>query len=85
VKRAQLADVKTSLYNPALPTINQMHRDSVLCKLPDEHCRFTSRLNKTDFESKSFYTLKPPLKTLTSLVSTQHCQFSSNKLVLFLQ
>lgn len=69
MKRAQLADVKTSLYNPTLPTINQMHRDSVLCKLPDEHCRFTSRLSKSDFDSKSFYTLKPTSKALTSLVS----------------
>lgn len=45
-KLVKLAGVKRGIFNPLLPTIKQMQRDSLLGKLPDEHCRTTSTFSK---------------------------------------
>ena len=42
-----LAAIKTSIYNPALPTLRKIDRDDVLGKLSYEHSRHTTFLDKS--------------------------------------
>ena len=46
-KFVKLAGVKTGIYNPLLPSLKKIERDSVLCKLADEHCRSTTQFEKS--------------------------------------
>ncbi|XP_059139278.1 testis, prostate and placenta-expressed protein-like [Physella acuta] len=48
-KRVKLPAVKHGIYNPHLPTLRHMDRDTVACKLPDEHCQSTNCCNPRDF------------------------------------
>ena len=52
-ERIKLAQVKSNLYNPILPTLRRYDMDDVICKLADEHHRHTSYLTKS--ELKTFY------------------------------
>lgn len=40
----RLASVKTTIYNPALPTFRRIDRDDAMCKLTDTHSRHNSSL-----------------------------------------
>ena len=40
--KRRLTAVKETLYHPGLPTLRRMSMDEVLCKLPDEHSRFST-------------------------------------------
>ncbi|CAG5135513.1 unnamed protein product [Candidula unifasciata] len=48
-KKVQIAAVKRQIFHPNLPTLRAMDRDTVLCKLPDEHCQSTTCCTLADF------------------------------------
>jgi hypothetical protein len=62
----RLAGIKKGLYNPVLPTLRQISRDDVLCKLSDEHARHLTCLNKDEFNSPSFWLDESPSKLFYS-------------------
>ncbi|XP_067935691.1 sperm microtubule inner protein 8-like [Watersipora subatra] len=45
----RLASVKNGIFNPRLPKIRQMDRDTNMHRLPDEHCRTSTTLGENDF------------------------------------
>ncbi|BFZ25987.1 hypothetical protein BsWGS_29026 [Bradybaena similaris] len=48
-KKIQIAALKRQIFHPNLPTLRAMDRDSLLCKLPDEHCQSTTCCTSADF------------------------------------
>ncbi|CAL1537183.1 unnamed protein product [Lymnaea stagnalis] len=62
-KRVRLAAVKEVIFNPDLPTFRHMDRDTVMCKLCDEHCQTTSCCTPRDFAEAEMNGLRaPPFK-----------------------
>ncbi|XP_054748305.1 sperm microtubule inner protein 8-like [Lytechinus pictus] len=59
-RRAQLAAVKEGLYHPSLPTFRRMDMDTAAHKLPDEHCRTTTRIGPADFQNATATYFQPP-------------------------
>ncbi|XP_036604083.1 testis, prostate and placenta-expressed protein isoform X2 [Trichosurus vulpecula] len=69
-KRNMLPGVKQQLYHPYLPTLRRMDMDTVIAKLPDEHCQSSSYCSKDDFNRAHFSMLAAPNKTLNGLEIT---------------
>uniref|UniRef100_A0A4X2MDJ9 Sperm microtubule inner protein 8 n=1 Tax=Vombatus ursinus TaxID=29139 RepID=A0A4X2MDJ9_VOMUR len=68
-RRNMLPGVKQQLYHPYLPTLRQMDMDTVMAKLPDEHCQSSTYCCKGDFDHAHFSLLSVPNKSLNGLVS----------------
>ncbi|XP_074141981.1 sperm microtubule inner protein 8 isoform X2 [Sminthopsis crassicaudata] len=69
-KRNMLSGVKQQLYHPYLPTLRQMDMDTVLGKLPEEHCQTSTFCTKDDFNNAHFSLLGVPNKNLNGLEFT---------------
>ncbi|XP_078005465.1 sperm microtubule inner protein 8 isoform X2 [Phascolarctos cinereus] len=69
-RRNMLPGVKQQLYHPYLPTLRQMDMDTVIAKLPDEHCQSSTYCCKGDFDRAHFSLLGVPNKSLHGLEIT---------------
>ncbi|XP_044515291.1 testis, prostate and placenta-expressed protein [Gracilinanus agilis] len=69
-QKNMLPGVKQQLYHPYLPTLRRMDMDSVIGKLPEQHCRSSTYCNKDDFTRAHFNLLGIPNRRLNSLEIT---------------
>ncbi|XP_068943693.1 sperm microtubule inner protein 8 [Petaurus breviceps papuanus] len=69
-KKNMLPGVKQQLYHPYLPTLRRMDMDTVIAKLPDEHCQSSTFCSKGDFNQAHFSLLGVPNKSLNGLEIT---------------
>ncbi|XP_057291947.1 testis, prostate and placenta-expressed protein-like [Hydractinia symbiolongicarpus] len=60
----KLPAVKECLYHPQLPTFRRMDIDTAAHKLPDEHCRTTTRCKNDNFRSATITLYRPAEKPL---------------------
>ena len=56
-RKYQLPAVKECLYHPRLPTFRRMDMDTAAHKLPEEHCRTTTKLTASKFYLDHFIML----------------------------
>lgn len=79
----RLASVKRALYNPALPSLRKMSRDSVLCKLADEHSQHNSAIFAEDeFADEDAYLNAPPAQQHHYFAQNRHILAASNQPVI---
>jgi len=66
-RSVRLAAVKSDIFNPRLPKIRHMDRDSSMHLLPDEHSRTSTTLGPVDFGRSTSSVLQPARFPLHSL------------------
>ena len=69
-KSSQLASVKHSMYNPRLPSLRQMDRDTAIHRLSNEHSRHTTYATPEEFQMCRL-SPEPPLLSRNQLTDTK--------------